>query len=278
MRTLFYFHETDIFPYQPIHPIWMIICILLSFAFFFLIDQTTKFMTKTNIRVNTNSNWLKQNTLLSFIHSLICSIWIIISVIRAPEMLADPLSHINFFNYALIAFSIGYFFWDFYDCVQNSTSSTFAILIHHIIVITFFVHILVRTRNIGYGLYALSLEINSVFLHVRRLLRWYLPLSLTANNKKLLTLSIDIGNYITFIIFRFGIIIIGLRALAMQRNRVSPIVHIFTTVCTSSIGILNIVLFYRLIKNQISRKLKIKYDKLSDDNILMMNNHVILPS
>ena len=278
MSPLFYFHETDIFPYEPIHPMWMIICILLSFVFFLLIDQTTKFISKTNIRVNTNNNWLKQNTLLSFIHSLICSIWIFFSVTRTPEMLDDPLSHINFFNYALIAFSIGYFFWDFYDCIQNSTSSTFGILIHHVIVITFFVHMLVCTRNIGYGLYALSLEINSVFLHARRLLRWYLPTSLTVNNKKFLTLSIDIGNYITFIIFRFGIVIIGLRALVIQRNRVSPIVHIFTTICISSIGILNIVLFYRLIKNQIRRKFKKKYNKLTDDNILMINNHVILPS
>ncbi|CAF0775131.1 unnamed protein product [Rotaria sordida] len=281
MNTLFYFHETDTFPYRPINPIWIIIYTTLSFIFFLIIDQTTKSISKIkdqNNRNNNNNNWLRQNTLLSFIHSSICSILIIIAILRAPEMFDDPLSHINFFNYTLICFSVGYFFWDFFDCLQNSTSSTFAILIHHITVITFFLHILIRTRNIGYGLYALSLEINSVFLHARRLLRWYSPISSSNNSKKILKLYIDIGNYITFILFRFGVVIIGLRLLYIQRNRLDPIVHIFTVMCVSSIGILNIVLFYRLVKNQISRKFERKKDKLIEDNVMMIDNHVILPS
>ncbi|CAF0718986.1 unnamed protein product [Rotaria sp. Silwood1] len=278
MTTLFYFHETDIFPYRPINSIWIIIYTTLSFICFLIIDQTTKSISKIKAENNRNNNWLRQNTLLSFIHSSICSILIVIAVLRAPEMFDDPLSHINFFNYALIAFSVGYFFWDFFDCLQNSTSSTFAILIHHIIVITFFLHILLRTRNIGYGLYALSLEINSVFLHARRLLRWYSPISPSRNYKKTLKLYIDIGNYITFILFRFGVVITGLWQLYVQRHRLDPIVHIFTLMCVSSIGILNIVLFYRLVKNQISRKLERKRDKLIEDNVMMIDNHVILPS
>ncbi|CAF0773099.1 unnamed protein product [Rotaria sordida] len=262
MNTLFYFHETDTFPYRPINPIWIIIYTTLSFIFFLIIDQTTKSISKIkdqNNRNNNNNNWLRQNTLLSFIHSSICSILIIIAILRAPEI-------------------VGYFFWDFFDCLQNSTSSTFAILIHHITVITFFLHVLIRTRNIGYGLYALSLEINSVFLHARRLLRWYSPISSSNNSKKILKLYIDIGNYITFILFRFGVVIIGLRLLYIQRNRLDPIVHIFTVMCVSSIGILNIVLFYRLVKNQISRKFERKKDKLIEDNVMMIDNHVILPS
>ncbi|CAF4944847.1 unnamed protein product, partial [Rotaria sp. Silwood2] len=35
-------------------------------------------------------------------------------------MLDDPLSHMNRFNHALAAFSLGYFLWDFVDCKQNS--------------------------------------------------------------------------------------------------------------------------------------------------------------
>jgi hypothetical protein len=271
MQTLFYFHETDIYPYRPINRIWMIIYALLSFIFFYIIDRITK--TK-----DWKNNWLRQNTLISFIHSTISSILIIIAVLRAPEMLDDPLSHINFFNYTLIAFSIGYFCWDFFDCLQNSQSSTFAIIIHHIVVITFLTDILIRTRNIGYGLYALSLEINSVFLHARRLLRWYSPISSSIYYKRILKLFIDIGNYITFILFRFGIIFLGLRALYIQRNRLDPIVHRFTVMSVSAIGILNVVLFYRLIRNQINRKSKSKQKKLIEDNILMTDNHVLLPS
>jgi hypothetical protein len=193
-------------------------------------------------------------------------------------MVDDPLSHINNFNYALIALSVGYFLWDFIDCLQNSKSSTFAILIHHVIVISFLFHILYHTRNIGYGLLALSLEINSVFLHARRLLRWYSPISSSIYSKKNLKIFIDIGNYITFIFFRFGIVYIGLRQLYIQRSRLDPVIHMFTTIVVSCIGILNIVLFYRLIKNQFTPKSKFKKNKLNEDNILMTNNHVLIPS
>ncbi|CAF3034838.1 unnamed protein product [Rotaria socialis] len=278
MTTFFYFHETDVFPYRPISPIWSIIYIILSFIFFLIIDLKTKSTAKPKDSHDRNNNWLRQNTLLSFIHSSICSVLIIISVLRAPEMFDDPLSHINYFNYALVAFSLGYFCWDFFDCLQNSTSSTFAILIHHIVVITFLLHILLRSRNIGYALFALSLEINSVFLHARRLLRWYSPMSASANSKKSLKLYIDIGNYITFIIFRFGVVYYGLQQLYVQRHRLDPIVLTFTALSVSAIAILNVVLFYRLIKNQISRKLRTKKDKLIEDNVMMMDNHVILPS
>ncbi|CAF1149163.1 unnamed protein product [Adineta steineri] len=270
MHTLFYFHESDIYPYEPIQPIWMIIYALLSLGFFYI----TNHMTKSNLK----NNWLKQNTLLSFIHSTICSILILIAVLRAPEMFDDPLSHSNYFNYAVISFSIGYFFWDFFDCLQNSTLSTFPILIHHIIVITFLSQILLRTRNIGYGLYALSLEINSVFLHARRLLRWYSPVSSSIYYKNLLKLFIDTGNYITFIIFRFGVVLIALRALYLQRNRLEPITHLFTVISVCAIGILNIVLFYRLLKNQISQKTKLKDKKLIADQILIIDNDILLPS
>lgn len=275
MQTFFYFHETDAFPYRPIHQIWMIIFSAFSFLFFYFADQITR------IRLNNNEeqfNWLRQNTLLSFIHSFLSSIFIFIAVLRAPEMFDDPLSHINFFNYALIAFSIGYFIYDFVDCLQNSNSSIFAILVHHVVVVTFLSHILYRTRNIGYGLYALSLEINSVFLHARRLLRWYKPFSSSIVHQRQLKFFIDIGNYVTFILFRFVVVIRGLYRLYLEGYRLDPIVRIFTTACVSAIGILNLVLFYRLIINQIRRKSSKKREKFNEDHLLMTDNHVLLPS
>ena len=256
-----YFHETDVFPYRPIKPIWMIFYTSLSFVLFSMINRT--------IKSKYTMDWLKQNTLLSFIHSAICSILLILAVIHAPEMFEDPLSHSNMFNYSIIAFSIGYFLYDFYDCLQNSTSSIVPILFHHIVVITFLSHVLIRTRPVGYALYALSLEVNSVFLHARRLVRWY-PSSF--QNLKFLKALIDIGNYITFILFRFGVVVVALRALLIQRNRFEPIIHLFTVMSVCAIGILNIVLFYRLLKNQINSKTK------SKDGKVMIDNDILMPS
>ena len=197
MTTSVYFHETDLFPYRPISPIWMIIYVSLSFALF----------TKLNRIFVVKSNWLQQNTLLSFIHSSISSIFVIISVIRAPEMFEDPLSHSNHFNYATLAFTLGYFLYDFVDCIKNATAKIYPILFHHILAIGFIFYVLYCTRIMGYAIYGLSMEINSIFLHARRLLRLYPPLLKSNDDNNLLKLLVDIGNYITIILLRFGIVI-----------------------------------------------------------------------
>lgn len=245
MQTEISLHGLDRFSYQPISRIWMIMYISSSVCFFIKLNRM--------IRV-CKSNWLRENTLLSFIHAIICSVLIIIGVLRAPEMFEDPLSHSNHFNYALIAFSIGYFLYDLFDCLQNSNSSLMAILGHHIIVITFLTHVLYHTRNMGYAIYGLSIEINSMFLHARRLLRWYSPVTTSNFYNNLIKIFVNIGNYFTFILFRFGIVIVGLRALYTQRNRLHPVAHALTVMTSLGIGILNVVLFYRLSKNQLRSK------------------------
>ncbi|CAF1664274.1 unnamed protein product [Adineta ricciae] len=268
MNTKAYIDQTDLFPYEPIHQKYMFTYILLSFMFFTYCNQKIH---------RKKSNWLQQNTLLSFIHASICSILLIIGVLRATEMLEDPLSHANHFNYTLLAFSIGYFLYDFVDCVQNSTTSVVPILIHHIIVIVFFSHVLYYTRNIGYAIYGLSLEINSVFLHARRLIRWYSPFSKTIHFQNFLKIFIDIGNYVTFVLFRFGIVIAGLRALHREGFRLNPIARYFTVLITMAMGVFNFILFYRLVKNQLFGK-QSKRQKPSEDDVLVIDNRVLLPS
>lgn len=251
MDTNAFFHPEDVFPYRPISRRWMMMYIITSVVFF------TKFnrMIKSN---QMKSNWLKENILLSFIHALICSMGLVIAVIRAPELFQDPLSHINHFNYALIAFSIGYFCYDFLDCIRYSTRSVVGILVHHIVVIIFLSHVLYQTRNIGYAIYGLSIEINSIFLHARRLIRWYSPITSSNRLDNRIKIFVDIGNYLTFILFRFGVVIIALRALYIQQNRLHPLAHFFTALGGLGIGIINIILFYRLNKNYFCRKLKEK--------------------
>ena len=263
MQPVSYFHESDLFPHRPIHPIWLLSLSTLGFVFFRIVDRSIKSTPARSVRPDVATDWLRHNTLLSFIHSTLCSLGIIIAVLRAPEMLDDPMSHTNFFNYSLIAFSIGYFCWDFLDCLYNSSSPMVAILVHHISVISFLILILLRTHNLGYALHALSLEINSVFLHGRRLLRWYPP-AVSPSSQKLLKVTVDIGNYVTFFFFRFVVVINGLYVAFTQRHRLTPLVHAFTTICVAFIGVLNLVLFYRLVKNQRQRKVKSKQAKSTD--------------
>lgn len=253
-----YYHETDVYPYRPIEPIWMLVSVSVTFVFFFVVDRWT--------RPANRNDWLRQNTLLSWIHSTICSVLVVVAVLRAPEMFEDPLSHANHFNYCVIAFTVGYFLWDLRDCLRNSTASILPIAFHHAVAMTFLIHVLLRTRNIGYALYALSLEINSVFLHARRLLRRY---GLAAR-MTLLARVVDVGNYITFVIFRFGVVLEALRILAVQRHRFPLVIHIFTVFSVSAIGVLNVVLFWRLLKDQFGSKRKSKSKGHAVENDVMM--------
>ena len=261
MHTQIHVHESDLFPYQPISPIWMIMYIFSSLCFFIKLNRLIK--SNDSCKNTIKNNWLKENIFLSFIHAIICSMLIIIGILRAPEMLEDPLSHSNHFNYALIAFSLGYFLYDFFDCMQNSISSLPAILAHHVIVITFLTYVLYYTRIIGYAVYGLSIEINSVFLHARRLVRWYSPIISSNDYHNRIKTFIEIGNYITFILFRFGIVIIGLRALYIERHRLHPIVHLFLVMISLAIGLLNFVLFYRLSKKYFFNKSTLIFEKQS---------------
>lgn len=254
-----YYHRLDLFPYQPISRIWMIMYILSSFCFFTKLNRLIR--TNNNCKKIIQTNWARENILLSFIHASISSVLIIIGIIRAPELFEDPLSHSNHFNYAVLAFSAGYFIYDLLDCVRNSTTSKKGILTHHIMAITFVIHVLYSTRNVGYAIYGLAIEINSIFLHARRLIRWYAPITTSNYYNNLIKKFVDISNYLTFIFCRFGIVFTGLRAVYIQRNRLHPIVQLFIIGIGLAMAILNLVLFYRLSKSQFRDKSKIESTK-----------------
>lgn len=273
MTTEFYFDESDFYPYRPISRWYMVVYMLSSAAFFHLCNE--------QIHVNCpdrKTRWVKKNTILSFIHSTLSSVLLIIAVLRAPEMFEDPLSHSNHFNYALLSFSVGYFLYDFVECLQNSTTAIFPIIAHHVIVVSFFVHILYHTRNVGYALYGLSLELNSFFLHARRLLRWYSPMFRSVRQRQLLKIGIEIGNYVTFIVLRFGVCCFSLCQLYLYAPRLHPVVWTYTALSTVAMGIFNSILFYRLVKNQLRSEKKEKNEDQTDDGVLLVNNHILLPS
>lgn len=241
-----YFHELDKYPYEPISPIWMLLCGLSSFFFFSYINRSFTLPKKKN-----KSDWPQQNTFVSFIHSSISSVLVIIGIIRSPEVLDDIFSHANYFNYLTIAFSLGYFVWDFIDCIRNLSASVIGVLVHHIAAFILFGYILFRTRNVGLAIYGLSLEINSVFLHARRLLRWYKPASFSYEFNEKLRYFITFANYLTFLIFRFGVVGIAYYKFHIEKHKASFEIYLLTNLITLTVYYLNGVLFYRLIKNDL---------------------------
>lgn len=269
MPTKIYFHQSDLFPYEPVSPILMIVYTILSYGFFATLNQMIKPMKNEQI------DWLKHNTLVSFIHAAICSVFVIISVIREPKVFQDPLSHSNHFNYAIITFSAGYFLYDLVDCIVNSKTSVISFLIHHLIALVFLAYVLYNTRNIGYTIFGLAIEINSCFLHARRLFRWYSPILSSDYFNDMLRKVIDAGNYITFILFRFGIVMVSFHAIYIHRKRITVFFYTFNLLVTLAMAILNAVLFYQLIRNQSIRNERLKKEKYITDMNVVTNKHIV---
>jgi len=78
--------------------------------------------------------WMYRNLQISFIHSLLCSLWLIkIFIIDSNRMiLNDLLTYVSWDTYLLCAFSSGYFLYDFYDIYTNGNARReWAVCIHH---------------------------------------------------------------------------------------------------------------------------------------------------
>ncbi|KAH3887339.1 TLC domain-containing protein 2-like [Dreissena polymorpha] len=116
-------------------------------------------------------SWRWNNLLISWIHGAIVGTWDILCLVLYPEMFDDLLHHINYFTYLMVAFSTGYFVYDFLDLlIKRQLFSCWEVTLHHIAVTSMFWYNFHCRMCIGYNVVALMAEINSFFLHSRKLL------------------------------------------------------------------------------------------------------------
>ncbi|CAF4120907.1 unnamed protein product [Rotaria socialis] len=235
---------------KPISLLSGIICATWSFVFFIicqhLIQPLTEIYHPHNDRDNvekrkmkmvqnpsyirtwfTDSNaerWIRKNTLISFFHAFITGI-------------------------------LGYFCYDTIDIISNQQGSELLeMMIHHALTLTLFGTSIIRRANIGYLMLALIVEINSVFLHLRKLFHQY-----NIPRESLIVRLTMVTNIITFLIFRFGLFIYGSITIFRDGERAGSYFHIFLGyILVPTIWIINIVLFYRLLYTDFLKKRKTK--------------------
>jgi hypothetical protein len=200
------------------------------------------------------TSWSHRNLQVSFIHSVLCSAWLIrIIWFRNTEMFADLVAFISWDTYLLLAFSCGYFLYDLYDIYANGYfTKEWVVCVHHGIVLLTFGYHMVKLINIGYTTVALLMEFNSVFLHARKLLRFYSHKSDSA-----LVRFNTAMNILTFVVFRFGVL--GAIAFGVKRDghRVTVNYLIMLITCTLAMAVINIVLFKRILVKDVINKLKL---------------------
>lgn len=98
-------------------------------------------------------------------------------------------------------------------------------------------------RYIGFGVVALLVEINSVFLHLRQILRMS---NMSTGTLYRVNSMVNLG---TYVVFRINTLAWMTRWLVLNRDKVPLVAYTLGSVGLAIMTAMNIVLFYRLLRS-----------------------------
>ncbi|KAM3874829.1 TLC domain-containing protein 1 [Diretmus argenteus] len=117
-------------------------------------------------------SWKWRNLSVSLVHSLLTGTWALTCVVIWPETLRNIHSHYTPLSYLLICVSSGYFVQDAGDIILSGHArGSWEFLLHHALVIWCFVYTLYTQLYVAGAVIALFVEVNSVTLHLRLMLK-----------------------------------------------------------------------------------------------------------
>ncbi|CAF1187396.1 unnamed protein product [Adineta steineri] len=200
--------------------------------------------------------WERLNLLISWLHSLITGVAVIYSFwAYSPDIYQDLVNHITLVTYLTCALSYGYFWYDLCDIISNRRGSEMLeLLLHHILTIIFFSFNIFRVLNIGYQMFALIAEVNSIFLHARKLFQLYhIP-----RDNVFVRLNMFL-NILTFFLCRLCMLFFVTIFVYHDRYRVGDINYIYVMyVLLPGVWIINPILFYRVLRTDFLKRYKSK--------------------
>ncbi|XP_053130879.1 TLC domain-containing protein 2 [Hemicordylus capensis] len=190
------------------------------------------------------NRWKWRNIWTSFAHSLLSGSWALLGFYLHPQMAEDLIdSHLPG-AHRLLGVSLGYFLQDFLDMICNQKlHQCWELLFHHSVVIVCFGIAFVAHRYVGFAMVALLVEINSVFLHLRTIL---LMAGLAHTTGYRLNSLLNLG---TYVVFRITTLAWMTRWLVLNREHIPPATYLVSTAGMAVMTPMNIVLFYRLLRN-----------------------------
>lgn len=223
--------------------------IVLSVAFFQTLNQTVLRIGCPKA-VGRENHWKWRNLVVSWMHALIVGIWDITCFYRYPELLLDLIAYHNMYIYAMVSFSTGYFVHDTIDIVVNGQSGhVWEVIPHHIAIGGMFIVHLVSCRYISYSAIALIAEINTIFLHFRKLLQ------MAGVSFSHLVYRINAAaNLTTFVGCRFVCLVWIAYGIMVWNSRISLVYMITISSATFVMYIINAVLFWRLLCSDVFGK------------------------
>ncbi|XP_040857020.1 TLC domain-containing protein 2 [Ochotona curzoniae] len=115
--------------------------------------------------------WKWRNICVSLMHSLLSGAGALVGLSLYPQMTTDPIHGHPPWALLLVAVSVGYFLADGADMLWNQTlAQAWDLLCHHLVVVSCLSTAVLSGHYVGLSLVSLLLELNSVCLHLRKLL------------------------------------------------------------------------------------------------------------
>ncbi|XP_059482320.1 TLC domain-containing protein 2-like [Neocloeon triangulifer] len=190
-----------------------------------------------------SQQWKWRNTFNSLIHSVLTGIGALYCFWESPMLREDLINKYTSSSHLLISVSVGYFIYDFCDLLINHRKrSSYELLLHHTMVLMCFGLAVVTKHYLGYGIVALLVEVNSVFLHTRQLM-----LIQGISKNQLIYRINSMLNIGTFVVFRIATLGWMTRWLAIHKDELTMTAFTIGSVAMSVVMLMNIVLFLRVL-------------------------------
>ncbi|ELT94577.1 hypothetical protein CAPTEDRAFT_183976 [Capitella teleta] len=200
--------------------------------------------TKCTPRIVRNA-WKWKNTFVSFVHSLLSGLWAMLAIYMDPKLAEDVIVRHSTLSQTLISVSVGYFIYDTVDMLRfQSFRQALELVLHHIVILICFGVSVLTQQYVGYAVIALLVEINSIFLHLRQLLKF---VNFAKDNPVYrLNSLINMG---TYIVFRIATLAWMTRWIVINRDQIPLVLYTTGSVGLAIITVMNIILFYRLLQS-----------------------------
>ncbi|KAK9521072.1 hypothetical protein VZT92_020911 [Zoarces viviparus] len=144
-------------------------------------------------------SWKWRNLSVSMVHSVLTGSWALTCVLVWPETLSNLHSYHTPLSYLLVCVSTGYFVQDAGDIILTGHArQSWEFLLHHVLVISCFLYALFTELYVAGAVVALFVEVNSVTLHLR------LMLKLAAVQASSFYHINKLVNIVTYLTFRLG--------------------------------------------------------------------------
>ncbi|XP_077468292.1 TLC domain-containing protein 1 [Stigmatopora argus] len=190
--------------------------------------------------------WRWRNLGVSIVHSLISGTWAFSSVLIWPETTSDIHRYHTPLSYLLVCISTGYFVGDTFDIIYSGYAlASWEFLIHHALVLLSFLFALYTHLYVGAAVIALLVEVNSVTLHLRLLLKAAGAASSAVYNINKLV------NVFTFVAFRLCTQFYITWYIATNYSKLDSAFFFMCALIIMNIMIL--IYFYRLIRSDFFR-------------------------